>query len=212
MRLIDADALLERLKFKRAISERGLYRGLESAMAQVNKAPTVDAVEVVRCKDCKHYVRCWEDSEERRCTVLLDVTTAHIQPSRTIFVHTEKGEPMYKSPIEMLITDIQHQIVKQQDEEIYQAVLNYIPNIDKAELIRALQYDRDQYEKGFQDGQPKWIPVTERLPEGNTDVLTFRESGINVECRWSNYWDFDEFSDYPVTHWMPLPEQPTAIK
>ena len=38
-RLIDANALLERLKFKRAISERGLYRGLESAMAQVNKAP-----------------------------------------------------------------------------------------------------------------------------------------------------------------------------
>ena len=53
-----------------------------------------------------------------------------------------------------------------------------------------------------------WIPVTERLPEGNTDVLTFRKAGISVECRWSNYWDFDEFSDYPVTHWMPPPEPP----
>ena len=46
-RLIDANALLERLKFKRKISELGLYRGLESAMAQVKKTPTVDAVEVV---------------------------------------------------------------------------------------------------------------------------------------------------------------------
>ena len=46
-RLIDANALMERLKFKRKISEVGLYRGLESAMAQCAKAPTVDAVEVV---------------------------------------------------------------------------------------------------------------------------------------------------------------------
>ena len=59
---------------------------------------------------------------------------------------------MYRSPIEMLITDIEHQIVKQQDEEIYQAVLHHIPNIDKEELIRALQYDRNQYEKGYADG------------------------------------------------------------
>jgi rubrerythrin len=60
---------------------------------------------------------------------------------------------MYNSPIEILITDIQHQIVKQQDEEIYQAVLNYVPNVDKEELLRALQYDRDQYEKGYADGK-----------------------------------------------------------
>ena len=60
---------------------------------------------------------------------------------------------MYKSPIEMLITNIEHQIVKQQDEEIYKAVLHHIPNIDKEELIRALQYDRNQYEKGYLDGK-----------------------------------------------------------
>ena len=60
---------------------------------------------------------------------------------------------MYESPIELLVTEIQHQIVKQQDEEIYKAVLNYVPNVDKEELIRALQYDRDQYEKGYADGK-----------------------------------------------------------
>ena len=60
---------------------------------------------------------------------------------------------MYNSPIELLVEEIQHQIVKQQDENIYQAVLNYIPNVDKEELIRALQYDRDQYEKGYADGK-----------------------------------------------------------
>ncbi len=55
-RLIDANALMERLKFKRKISEVGLYRGLESAMAQCQKAPTVDVVEVVRCKDCRYRI------------------------------------------------------------------------------------------------------------------------------------------------------------
>lgn len=60
---------------------------------------------------------------------------------------------MYKSPIELLVTDIQNQIVKQQDEEIYQAVLHYVPNVDKEELLKALQYDRDQYHKGYADGK-----------------------------------------------------------
>ena len=66
-RLIDANALMERLKFKRRISEVGLYRGLESAMAQCAKAPTVDAVEVVRCKDCKHYVDSPYDNGDMMC-------------------------------------------------------------------------------------------------------------------------------------------------
>lgn len=60
---------------------------------------------------------------------------------------------MYKSPIELLVTDIQHQIVKQQDEEIYKAVLHYVPNVDKEELIRALNYDRNQYNNGYMDGK-----------------------------------------------------------
>ena len=60
---------------------------------------------------------------------------------------------MYKSPVELIIADIQHQIAKEQDNEIYKAVVHYIPNIDKEELLRALQYDRDQYDKGYADGR-----------------------------------------------------------
>ena len=61
MRLIDADALLE--------SERatGIYAGARGCgktllticrnylHVHVINAPTIDAVPVVRCKDCKHY-------------------------------------------------------------------------------------------------------------------------------------------------------------
>lgn len=76
-----------------------------------------------------------------------------VAEKQTISVPMGKGDPMYNSPIELLVTDIQNQIVKQQDEEVYQAVLHYVPNVDKEELLRALKYDRDQYEKGYMDGK-----------------------------------------------------------
>ena len=66
---------------------------------------------------------------------------------------------------------------------------------------------KNGYEKGRQDAV-KWIPVTERLPEENTAVLTYRESGIQAEFRWHKGWDNDEFTPCQVTHWMPLPEPP----
>ena len=46
-RLIDANALYDRLTFKRTIGSCNIYPGIESAIAQLRKAPTVDAVEVV---------------------------------------------------------------------------------------------------------------------------------------------------------------------
>ena len=51
MRLIDADALI-----KEAYAE-GAYGYVDAK--QIEDAPTVDAVEVIRCKDCKHYDGKW---------------------------------------------------------------------------------------------------------------------------------------------------------
>lgn len=47
-RYIDADKLIERLKFKRDTDtiDRKKYSGLECAIAQCKKAPTADVVEV----------------------------------------------------------------------------------------------------------------------------------------------------------------------
>ncbi len=60
---------------------------------------------------------------------------------------------MYKSPIEISMGQIETQIAKQNDEMIYKAIVNCGINVDKEELIRALQYDRNQYQKGYQDGK-----------------------------------------------------------
>ena len=35
--------------------------------------------------------------------------------------------------------------------EIYKAVMNVGVNVDKEELLKALQYDRGQYQKGYKD-------------------------------------------------------------
>lgn len=49
-RLIDADALIERAELK----EWALTKSLWINADVFRNAPTVDAVPVVRCKDCKH--------------------------------------------------------------------------------------------------------------------------------------------------------------
>ena len=63
------------------------------------------------------------------------------------------GIDMYESPINLIVTNIYNQIMEQQENEIYKAVLNYVPDVNKEELIRALKCDRDQYDKGYADGK-----------------------------------------------------------
>ena len=54
---------------------------------------------------------------------------------------------MYKSPVEIIYGQMQQQM----DGDILRAVQNYGITVDKEELIKALAYDRNQYDKGFQD-------------------------------------------------------------
>ena len=53
MRLIDADALMEDLRIAKPITETEAV-AFRFAYLKVKDAPAVDAVPVVRCKDCKH--------------------------------------------------------------------------------------------------------------------------------------------------------------
>ena len=62
MRLIDADALKDKLD-KKARNDFCLDDEYETILAtlmsvedMIDNAPTIDAVEVVRCKDCEHYI------------------------------------------------------------------------------------------------------------------------------------------------------------
>ena len=54
MRLIDADRSME-IVHNQGIAHPNAYHLTNYATLILREAPTVDAVEVVRCRDCKHY-------------------------------------------------------------------------------------------------------------------------------------------------------------
>ena len=61
--------------------------------------------------------------------------------------------------------------------------------------------------------KPKWIPVTERLPEDGKYVLCFCRANIICVLRRDKDGDWYEnpahvYMSSFVTHWMPLPELP----
>lgn len=120
---------------------------------------------------------------------------------------------MYESPIEVVYKDLQTKV----ENDMFTAIQEYGISVDKEELIKALQYDRGQYEKGYHDGllhglmreESEWISVEERLPEPYTWVTVY-----NPNCIYTKI-DADEIVGGnwvrhcgKVTHWMPLPEPP----
>jgi len=60
---------------------------------------------------------------------------------------------MYESPIEKIYGEIQTQMVQEDENMVMEAVREVGINVDKEELINALQYDRNQYTKGYEDGK-----------------------------------------------------------
>ena len=61
--------------------------------------------------------------------------------------------------------------------------------------------------------QNGWIPVSERLPKYDKEVLCFLSSDEYAVCYLTNDWGNDEFVDggfgtgaYDVVAWMPLPK------
>ena len=66
-RLVDANALLSELeKFDNPMPNKSGYDflcGVATAITEIENAPTVDAVEVVRCKDCKNGRQPWLEGQ-----------------------------------------------------------------------------------------------------------------------------------------------------
>lgn len=134
---------------------------------------------------------------------------------------------MYQSPIEIITKQMRTQF----EDNVFKAIQDYGIVVDKEELIKALQYDRNQYEKGFADGmlarKDEWISVEERLPENDWGkhwkdrkyYLVFTKPSGLMNVAVYGYKEHDWWVDRnscvlsksnykEVTHWMPLPEAP----
>ena len=116
---------------------------------------------------------------------------------------------MYDSPIRLAVSKMTSQF----NDDIYNAVVKIGIDVDKDELVRALNYDRNQYEKGYRDGLKacKWISVKERLPENKGRYIIYVR-GPEPFVSWFDGYRFRTIGTapftYPATHWQPLPEPP----
>ena len=66
---------------------------------------------------------------------------------------------MYESPIKI----ITGQMKTNYEDAIYCAVQNVGINVDREELLKALEYDRGQYEEGFREGKKHTLRQIENL-------------------------------------------------
>ena len=126
---------------------------------------------------------------------------------------------MYESPIDVIYGKIQLQL----ERNVCKAVQQVDIKVDKEELIKALNYDRCQYEKGRNDALweigrfCEWVPCEKRLPEVKGEYLVTMSDaisgcyatvlGYSKEDGW-HYDDGEHFNsfDESVIAWMPLPK------
>ena len=124
---------------------------------------------------------------------------------------------MYKSPIDL----IYDHLVTEQENEVFKAVVRCGVDVDKDELIKALAYDRRQYDLGYADGkmdanaEPHWILTGDAEPEhchmvlisvfnAKTD-MRFVDTGALYSDGWyGSGWKLPDYCI--VTAWQELPK------
>ena len=133
----------------------------------------------------------------------------------------------YHPPIEVYMGDMDAvSFTKKVNEEIdneicYEIRQKFCVDGSKEELMKALNYDRHQYEAGYRDGlndgleksEEKWIPVTERMPEETgfylcTLPMHLEEPQVDI-CifnKASGTFLIEDGTEYYVSAWMLLPK------
>ena len=117
---------------------------------------------------------------------------------------------MYEYPIKVTYGQANTTIADEIDDHIlYRVNLEIGVDINKEELIKALQYDRDQYTKGYEDGKREgmstWISYSQQIPEKSDNYLILTKDGqvdmdyFQFGCMWDDYGD-------DVVAWLPLPK------
>ena len=104
----------------------------------------------------------------------------------------------WKSPLQLKRNDIYEDIgratAKAFDDMVFRAVAEVGIEVDRDELIKALAYDRGQYEKGYGDGYRaakdeivrckdcKYWETVEYYPDGTKDVCRLLKRQTQDDC------------------------------
>lgn len=72
----------------------------------------------------------------------------------------------YESPITIVQKEMQNQLNIQMENSVIKAVREFGVDVDKEELIKALQYDRNQYSKGYNDAKAEIVHCSECKYQG----------------------------------------------
>ena len=109
---------------------------------------------------------------------------------------------------------------RKENPEVHTFALNYDMALreaaDAIEEQRGYLYRQAQtieiLQKKYADAKaeiPRWIPVSEQLPEEDQDVLAWERAGFAyVDMRKDGKWIVADHNFGAVTHWIPLPEHP----
>ena len=85
---------------------------------------------------------------------------------------------MYESPIDQFTSAVQAKLEKDLMCEVSQ-IAGY--EVDKEELIKALKYDRDQYNKGYEDAKEAFLHLIKSCV--SIPSLSEWDSGYNTAIR-----------------------------
>ena len=128
---------------------------------------------------------------------------------------------MYESPFMLsLMEEVAKEVGEWIDDSTMKATVDAKITVDKDELVKALAYDRGQYDKGYGDGYQdgkrdawQWISVEERMPPNGWWCLVWGSDwNIPIMAFYDGEkWIDAQFERPKVTHWMPLPEKPKEV-
>lgn len=110
---------------------------------------------------------------------------------------------MYNSPIGMLVGEMNIEY----ENNILKCVQSIYPSIDKDELAKALQYDREQYNKGYDDGVKE---IEGRIKE----ALNIAWDNGTIDDDWHKMWVIDQMvralcgSEEEYNKWVMSYEKP----
>ena len=125
--------------------------------------------------------------------------------------HEKRGDFMYESPITNYISEIIDKQMVERENFILATVSESIGvDVNREELIKALNYDRHQYEKGYADAKAKyeqeWIKAKERLPQ-ETGLYLFSIGDLVTTGQFDGHnFRTQSMVRFVPDAWMPLPK------